>query len=197
MRRIILASASPRRKELLKQLIGDNFIVYPSSYEEPPQPGLNPEALLIRHSVEKARDVAKHFDSGIVISADTSVLHNGEVLGKPISPENAEEMLKKLSGKKFRVVTGLTVLDLDSSQEISESESTDVWLTNMSAEQISAYVKTGEPLDKAGAFAAQGKGAVLVERIEGDFFNAVGLPLFRLGKILDRFGVSVFDESFS
>jgi septum formation protein len=197
MRRIILASASPRRKELLKQLIGDNFIVYPSSYEEPPQPGLNPEALLIRHSVEKARDVAKHFESGIVISADTSVLHNGEVLGKPISPENAEEMLKKLSGKKFRVVTGLTVLDLDSSQEISESESTDVWLTKMSAEQISAYVKTGEPLDKAGAFAAQGKGAVLVERIEGDFFNAVGLPLFRLGKILDRFGVSVFDERFS
>jgi septum formation protein len=197
MRRIILASASPRRKELLKQLIGDNFIVYPSSYEESPQPGLNPEALLIRHSVEKARGVAKQFDSGIVISADTSVLHNGEVLGKPISPENAEEMLKKLSGKKFRVVTGLTVLDLDSSQEISESESTDVWLTNMSAEQISAYVKTGEPLDKAGAFAAQGKGAVLVERIEGDFFNAVGLPLFRLGKILDRFGVSVFDESFS
>lgn len=196
MRRIILASSSPRRKELLKQLIGDNFIVYPSSYEEPPQPGLNPEELLIRHSIEKARDVAQHFDSGIIISADTSVLYNGEVLGKPVSPENAEEMLRKLSGRKFRVVTGLTVLDLDSSQEISESESTEVWMSKLSKEQVSAYVRTGEPLDKAGAFAAQGKGAVLVEKVEGDFFNAVGLPLFRLGKILERLGVSVFDESF-
>lgn len=197
MRRIILASASPRRKELLKQLIGDNFLVFPSSYEEPPQPDLSPEELLIRHSVEKARDVAKHFDSGIIISADTSVLHNEEVLGKPDSPENAEEMLKKLNGRKFRVITGLTVLDLDSKQEISESESTDVWMAEMSEKQISAYVRTGEPLDKAGAFAAQGKGAVLIERIEGDFFNAVGLPLFRLGKTLERLGVSVFEESFS
>ncbi|WP_410508794.1 Maf family nucleotide pyrophosphatase [Methanosarcina hadiensis] len=197
MRRIILASASPRRKELLKQLIGDNFIVYPSSYEEPSQLDLNPEELLIKHSIEKARDVAKHFDSGLIISADTSVLYNGEVLGKPSSPENADEMLKKLNGKKFRVVTGLTVLDLDSAQEISEYESTDIWMSEMNAEQISAYIRTGEPLDKAGAFAAQGKGAVLVERVEGDFFNAVGLPLFRLGKILERFGVSVFDEEFS
>lgn len=197
MRRIVLASASPRRKELLKQLIGDNFIVCPSSYEEPPQPGLNPEELMIKHSIEKARDIAKHFDSGIIISADTSVLYNGEVLGKPVSPENAKEMLKKLSGKKFKVITGLTVLDLDHENEISEYESTDIWMSKMSEEQISAYVRTGEPLDKAGAFAAQGKGAVLVERTEGDFFNAVGLPLFRLGKILERFGVSVFDESFS
>lgn len=197
MRRIILASASPRRKELLRQLIGDNFLVSPSSYEEPPQPDLAPEELLIRHSIGKARDVAKHFSSGIIISADTSVLYNGEVLGKPNFPEKAEEMLKKLNGRKFRVVTGFTVLDLDSAQEISESESTDVWMSEMDDEQILAYVRTGEPLDKAGAFAAQGKGAVLIERIEGDFFNAVGLPLFRLGKILERFGVSVFDESFS
>jgi septum formation protein len=197
MRRIILASASPRRNELLKQLIGDNFVVYPSSYEEPPHPGLNPEELLLKHSIEKARDVAKHFDSGIVISADTSVLYNGEILGKPDSPKNAEEMLGKLSGNKFMVMTGLTVLDLDSMQEISESESTNVWMAKISQEQISAYVRTGEPLDKAGAFAAQGKGAVLVEKVEGDFFNAVGLPLFRLGQILERLGVSVFEEGFS
>lgn len=196
MRRIILASASPRRKELLKQLIGDNFVVYPSSYEELPQPGLNPEELLLKHSIEKAKDVAKHFDSGIVISADTSVLYNGEILGKPHLPEKAEEMLEKLSGRKIQVITGLTVLDLDSAQEISESESTNVWMAKISKEQISAYVRTGEPLDKAGAFAAQGKGAVLVEKVEGDFFNAVGLPLFRLGKILERLGVSVFDEGF-
>lgn len=196
MRRIILASASPRRKELLKQLIGDNFLVYPSSYEEPLHPCMKPEELLLKHSIEKARDVAKHFDSGIVISADTSVIYNGEVLGKPGSPENAEKMLEKLSGRKIQVITGLTVLDLDSAQEISESESTNVWMAKISKEQISAYVRTGEPLDKAGAFAAQGKGAVLVEKVDGDFFNVVGLPLFRLGKILERLGVSVFEEGF-
>jgi len=197
MRRIILASASPRRKELLKQLIGEKFLVYPSSYEEPPQPGLNPEEVLLKHSVEKARDVAKHFNSGIVISADTSVIYNGEILGKPGSPENAEKMLEKVSGREIQVITGLTVLDLDSMQEISEFESTNVWMAKISKEQISAYVRTGEPLDKAGAFAAQGKGAVLVEKVDGDFFNVVGLPLFRLGKILERLGVSVFEEGFS
>jgi septum formation protein len=197
MRRIILASASPRRKELLKQLIGDNFLVYPSSYEEPPQPGLSPEELLMKHSVEKARDVAKHFNSGIIISADTSVICEGEILGKPHLPEKAEKMLEKLSGREIQVITGLTVLDLDSAQEISESESTNIRMAKISKEQISAYVRTGEPLDKAGAFAAQGKGAVLVEKVEGDFFNAVGLPLFRLGKILERLGVSVFEEDFS
>lgn len=195
--KIILAPASPRRKELLKQLIGDNFVVYPSSYEEPPQPGLSPEELLLKHSVEKARDVAKHFDSGLIISTDTSVLYNGEVLGKPHLPENAKKMLAKLSGRKIQVITELTVLDLDSAQEISESESTNVWLAELSKEQISAYVRTGEPLDKAGAFAAQGKRAVLVKIVEGDFFNAVRLPLFRLGNILERLGVSVFEESFS
>ena len=197
MRQIILASASPRRKELLEQLIGNNFLVYASSYGEAPHSGLSPEELLIMHSVEKARDVAKHFDSGLVISADTSVLFNGELLGKPHSPEKAEEMLEKLSGQRFRILTGLTVLDLDSGEEISELESTIVWMTELSKERISAYVRTGEPLDKAGAFAVQGKGAVLVERIEGDFFNAVGFPLFRLGKILQRVEVSVFEEGLS
>jgi septum formation protein len=197
MRQIILASASPRRKELLKQLIGDNFLVHASSYGESPYPGLHPEELLVKHSVKKARDVAKHFDSGLVISADTSVLFNGELLGKPQSPAKAEEMLKMLSGQRFRVITGLTVLDLDSGTEFSELESTTVWMDKISKDRISAYVRTGEPLDKAGAFAAQGKGAAFVEKIEGDFFNIVGLPLFRLGKILHRAGVSIFEEDLS
>lgn len=197
MRQIILASASPRRKELLKQLIGDNFLVYASSYEESPCPGMLPEELLLRHSAGKARDVAKHFNSGLVISADTSILFNGELLGKPKSSEEAEKMLKLLSGQRFLVITGLTVLDLDSRTEISELESTTVWMDKISNEQISAYVRTGEPLDKAGAFAVQGKGAAFVEKIEGDFFNVVGLPLFRLGKILQKVGVSIFEEDLS
>jgi len=197
MRQIILASASPRRKELLKQLIGDNFLVYASSYEESPCPGMHPEELLLKHSAEKARDVAKYFNSGLVISADTSVLFNGKLLGKPKSFEEAEKMLKLLSGQRFLVITGLTVLDLDSGAEINELESTTVWMDEISNEQISAYLRTGEPLDKAGAFAVQGKGAAFVEKIEGDFFNVVGLPLFRLGKILQKVGVSIFEEDLS
>jgi len=194
MRRIILASASPRRKELLKQLIGDNFEVHVSSYEESPIPDLSPESLLIRHSLEKARDVAKHFESGIIIAADTSVICDGEVLGKPYTPERAKEMLEKISGKTVQVITGLTVLDIDRGEEISESEVTDVRMKEMNEKEIEAYVRTGEPLDKAGAFGIQDKGAVLVERVEGDFFNVVGLPLFRLGWILERLGVSVFGD---
>jgi septum formation protein len=197
MHQIILASASPRRKELLRQLIGDNFLVYPSSYEEPPYPDLSPEELLLKHSIEKARNVAKHLDAGLVISADTSVICNGEILGKPQSPEKADEMLTKLSGQRFEVINGLTVLDLSTGREISESETTIVWMAKISKEQISAYIGTGEPLDKAGAFAAQGKGAIFIERIEGDFFNVVGLPLFRLGKIMESFGISIFEERFS
>lgn len=197
MRQIILASASPRRKELLRQLIGDNFLVHASSYVEFPYPDLRPEELLIKHSMEKARDVANHFDSGLVISADTSVLFNGKLLGKPKSPEKAEKMLEMLSGQKFRVITALTILDLDSGKETSELESTTVWMDKISKEQVSAYVRTGEPLDKAGAFAAQGKGAALVEKIEGDFFNVVGLPLFRLAKMLQRAGVSIFEQDLS
>jgi septum formation protein len=195
MRQIILASASPRRKELLEQLIEDNFLVYPSTYEEISLPGLSPEELLKKHSIGKARDVAKHFNSGLIISADTLVICNGETLGKPKSPERAREMLEKLSGRKFRVTTSLTVLDLDNRKEISELESTHVFMKKLSEKEILGYVRTGEPLDKAGAFGIQGKGALFIEKIEGDFFNTVGLPLFLLGKILEDFGVFLFKEA--
>ena len=121
----------------------------------------------MRHSVEKARSVANNFDAGLVISADTSVICNGEILGKPQFSEKADEMLTKLSGQRFEVITGLTVLDLSTGKEISESETTIVWMAKISKKQISAYIRTGEPLDKAGAFAAQGKGAIFIERIEG------------------------------
>jgi septum formation protein len=182
MRHIILASESPRRKELLKQLIGDNFLVHVSYDKESPIPDLRPEELLLRHSLKKARDVAKYFNSGIVISAVSSVLFNGKLLGKTQYPEKAEEMLKMLSGQKFSVITGLTVLDLDNEMEISELEFTNVWMDEISKEKISAYVKKGETLNKAGAFAIQGKGAAFVKRIEGDFYNIVDLSLFRFRK---------------
>lgn len=195
MRQIILASASPRRKELLEQLIGDNFLVFPSSYEEISLPGLTPEELLKKHSIGKARDVAEHFNSGLIISADTLVICDSETLGKPGSPERAKEMLKKLSGRKFRVITSLTVLDLDNKKEISELESTLVFMKKLNEKEILGYIRTGEPLDKAGAFGIQGKGALFIERIKGDFFNTVGLPLFRLGRILEEFGIFLFEDT--
>jgi septum formation protein len=193
MREIVLASASPRRKELLRQLIGDNFKIIPGSYHEKPQPEMEPLDLIIHNSREKARDVASLTSSGIVIAADTVVLCDEKILGKPHTEDKAREMLRQISGKKVHVITGLTVMDIDGNRQTSTSETTDVMIKQMSDAEIEAYVKTAEPIDKAGAFAIQGKGAIIVERIEGDYFNVVGLPLFRLNKILREFGIDVLE----
>lgn len=193
MHRIVLASASPRRKELLRQLIGDNFEVCVSSYDEAPQPRMDAAELVVHHSLSKARAVARKFDSGIIISADTVVLCEGQVLGKPHSSENAKEMLAAISGKVVQAITGMTVLDIDSGNEVSVCEITDVNMKEMSGAEITSYVMSGEPLDKAGGFAIQGKGAILVESIRGDFFNVVGLPLFKLGIILEDLGIPIFE----
>lgn len=193
MREIVLASASPRRKELLRQLIGDNFKIVPGSYHEKPQPEMEPIDLIIHNSREKAREIASVISSGIVIAADTVVLCDEKILGKPHTEDKAREMLRQISGKKVHVITGLTVMDIDGNRQTSTSETTDVMIKQMSDAEIEAYVKTAEPIDKAGAFAIQGKGAIIVERIEGDYFNVVGLPLFRLNKILREFGIDVLE----
>jgi septum formation protein len=146
---------------------------------------------IIHNSREKARDVASLTSSGIVIAADTVVLCDEEILGKPHTKDKAREMLRKISGKKVHVVTALTVIDIDSNCQTSTSETTDVMIKQMSDAEIEGYIETLEPLDKAGAFAIQGKGAIIVEKIEGDYFNVVGLPLFKLNKILRDFGVDV------
>lgn len=193
MRQVILASASPRRKELLRQLIGDNFKVVESSYHEKLQPEMKPIDFVIHNSREKAKEVASVTDHGIVIGADTVVLCNGEILGKPHTEDKARETLKLISGKKVHVVTGLTVIDIDADRQTSVSETTDITIKQMSDAEIEAYVRTAEPIDKAGAFAIQGKGAIIVERIEGDYFNVVGLPLFKLNKILLESGIDILD----
>jgi len=189
MRDIFLASASPRRKELLRQLIGKNFKVVPSSYHEKTQPEMEPLDLIIHNSVEKAQDVSSAVTSGIVIAADTVVIWDERILGKPHSEDKAREMLKQISGKKVSVITGVTVMDIDAQRRTSISETTDLMIKQLSNAEIEAYVNTEEPLDKAGAFAIQGKGAIIVERIEGDYFNVVGLPLFKLNKVLLDFGI--------
>jgi septum formation protein len=192
MRRIILASGSPRRRILLQQLIGDNFDVKPSSYKENNR-DLDPLRLVLYHSLQKGKDVAKTLDSGIVVSADTVVSYKNQMIGKPKGREDAIKTLKEISGGIVKVITGIAVIDIDNEKEIQGHETTRVWVKELSDKEIEDYVNSGEPLDKAGAFGIQGKGAFLVERLEGCYFNVVGLPLFKLSTLLEKSGISIFD----
>jgi septum formation protein len=191
MRQIILASSSPRRKKLLSPLI-KNLKIVPSSFEENNSEKINPKKLAEKHAVGKARDVAKKFKSGVVIGADAFVVLDGEILGKPKDEEDAFFMLKKQSGRWTDVISGIAVVDIDNSKEYVEHEITKVKMNRMSDDEIWRYIKTKDPLDKAGAFGMQDKGAVFVERIDGCYSNVVGLPLPRLRKILKQCGVEIF-----
>ena len=190
MKTIILASASPRRKELLSKT-GLKFRVDESSYEENLKLTLKPDKLAIFLAREKARDVARRHRNALIISADTIVVLNSRVFGKPRSRKEAKEMLKALSGKAHTVITGYTIMDTGSGEELSGSVKSKVFFKVLSEREIDAYIKSGEPLDKAGAYGVQGLGAVIVRRIEGDFFNVMGLPLNSLAESLKNFGISV------
>ncbi|APH39029.1 Maf family nucleotide pyrophosphatase [Methanohalophilus halophilus] len=193
MRRIILASSSPRRRELLKQLIGDNFEIIPSVYNEIMIEGLDSASQALQHALGKGRDVAAKYPDSVIIAADTVVLCDGKLLGKPACKEDAMSMLEMINRRAVAVLTGIVVIDSGKGIENTDIVSTQVRMANISRKEITAYLKTGEPMGKAGAFAIQGFGAVLVEKVEGDFFNVVGLPLFRLSQMLKNIGVDVFE----
>ena len=188
MRKIILASESPRRKELLKRT-GLSFEVAPSDLEEDLSLNLDPHELAKHISAEKAASVAGKYPDAVIIAADTFIVLGDTVLGKPHTGEEAKRMLGALSGREHSVITGFTILDTSSNAKHTESVETRVWFRELSDGQIEAYVRTGEPLDKAGAYAIQGQGAALVEKIEGDYENVVGLPLSALRESLRRFGI--------
>ncbi len=179
-----MASASPRRAELLAQA-GWDFTVLPVDIEE--GFGAGPvESAVSELALRKARAcMAKR---GLVIGADTVVVLDGKVLGKPASNEDACEMLAALSGREHRVITGVAVLNTATGAELAEAEETAVRFRALTREEIEAYVRSGEPMDKAGAYGIQGKGALLVEGITGCYFNVVGLPLSRLARMLQRAG---------
>lgn len=191
MRKIILASASPRRKALLKQ-IGLNFEVVVSDIDEKIDKNLKPDKLAENLSLQKAEDVAKKYKDAIIIAADTFVVLDNEILGKPGTAKKAREMLKKLSGKVHSVITGFTIIDTKSGKTVTKSVKSKVFMKKLTKEEIDAYVNTGEPLDKAGAYAVQERGGLFVKKIEGDFFNVVGLPIFAVTKALKKFGVKIF-----
>jgi septum formation protein len=190
MKGIILASASPRRKELLEK-VGLKFEVDPSNHTERLQPRLEPHELARSISREKARAVASKHKNAIVIAADTFGVFKGKIIGKPRTEVEAREMLTTLSGKSHSVITGFTILDTDENKILSKSVETKVYIKKLTSEEIHAYVKSKESLDKAGAYAIQGLGSVIVERIEGDYFNVMGLPLCALTESLKEFGIYV------
>jgi septum formation protein len=199
MRRIILASASPRRKELLTQ-IHLTFEVEPSKYAENVKTKLAPEALVRFLSREKAKAIAPKYPDSLIIAADTIGVIHGQVIGKPETPAAARRMLCLLSGKTHVVITGFTILDTGSGRELTRAVKTAVTFRKLTLSEIDAYISSGEPfrenlqgepLDKAGAYAIQGRGAVLVKELKGDYYNVMGLPLSALTVALKKFGVDV------
>jgi len=185
---IILASQSPRRRELLTQM-GLSYCVEAADIDEHMDRALPPDKLVEAISAEKAAAVARiEGNAPLIIAADTVVVLDGAVLGKPHDEKDAREMLSRLSGCKHQVYTGFTVRQGE--KVVTRSECTGVVFRALTAEEIAAYVATGEPMDKAGAYGIQGVGALLVEGVEGDYFNVMGLPVCALGKVLKEFGVN-------
>lgn len=170
MRKIILASTSPRRRELLEK-IGLEFEVLGSDYEEDMSIDLEPLELAKYLSLGKAKAVAKDYQDYIIIAADTFVVLGKKLLGKPGTPEKAVEMLREISGKNVSSISGVTIIDTGSNTTISKSIETNIFIKKLSESEIQKYVASGEPLDKAGAFAIQGLGSVMIEKIEGDYCN--------------------------
>lgn len=186
MKKIILASQSPRRYVLLKKLIPD-FEVLADESEEEKIPHESPEDMVQRLAKNKAMHIAERIkEDALILAADTVVAVGNRVLGKPKDQEDAFAMLSALSGKTHQVYTGIAVVDKQTGKRTAEYEVTTVRFRTLEAEEIQAYIQTGEPMDKAGAYGIQEKGALLIEGIEGDYFNVVGLPLCRLGKLLQR-----------
>jgi septum formation protein len=175
---------------LLRQ-IGVAFTSDPADVDERILPGEDAEAYAVRVALDKARVAAGRADNGIVIAADTIVVFGDTILGKPADARDAERMLGMLSGGVHRVISGLAVVDAKTGRMRTGVAVTTVWFRDLAPDEILSYVSTGEPLDKAGGYGIQEKGSLLVEKIEGCYFNVVGLPLSLLGKILREFGVNL------
>ena len=206
MSQIILASQSPRRKELLEQ-IGLEFEICPAKGEEIITKSI-PEEVVMELSKQKAEEVAamvstyaqQHKDITtpsdiLVIGADTVVAYDGKILGKPVDEADAKRMLTMLSGNTHSVFTGVTLVLIDKSGRAGELvfyEKTDVKMHEMSEAEIDRYIATGEPMDKAGSYAIQGKCAIYVEKIDGDYNNVVGLPITRIYQELKKIGIDLY-----
>ena len=186
MEEIILASSSPRRKEIL-----DKYKVFPtivsSNIVEKINNDENPEQIAMSLAFQKAYDISKLYPDKIVIGADTIVVYDGQVLGKPKDNDDAFRILKLLNGNEHNVITGISLIQNSSNIKIVDYESTLVKFRFLSDKEINNYIETFEPMDKAGAYGIQGQGALLVEKINGCYLNVVGLPLVKLDFLLNKF----------
>ena len=193
--RLILASASPRRKELLRQ-VGVEFDIEVSHAPEIIDPTLPTEEMVQQLALQKASAVAAGHENGLVLGSDTVVVNDGRLLGKPSTKEEAAEMLRSLSGRWHQVMTAVAIVDASGMREPWVTvEKTGVKFRDLSEEDIAAYVATGESMDKAGAYGIQGFGALLVEKIEGCYFNVVGLPLQRVAAGLRNWEMNLYAYS--
>ncbi|HXH06564.1 MAG TPA: Maf family protein [Vicinamibacterales bacterium] len=194
MARLVLASASPRRAELLAAA-GFSFDVEPTEIDESPQPGESPDAYVVRLAIAKARAAAERLRGGepagelVVLGADTTVLVDGVVLGKPADDREAAAMLRRLSGRVHDVLTGIALAH--DGVVRTACERTRVRMARLAEEEIAWYVATGEPRDKAGAYAVQGRASRFIEAIEGSYTNVVGLPVATVYRLLREAGVSL------
>ncbi|HGM3505729.1 TPA: nucleoside triphosphate pyrophosphatase [Clostridioides difficile] len=189
---IILASASPRRKEILENT-NVRFDIIKNEIDEIILEGEAPKHLVMRLAFEKSMSVASEHNEDIVIGADTVVVLDNAILGKPKDKSCARDMLKRLSGREHQVITGISLINLCEDKKVIDYVISNVKFKTLSEQDIEDYLKTNESFDKAGAYGIQGYGALLVEEIIGDYFNIVGLPISRLGDLLKKhFSVNLF-----
>lgn len=188
MAKIVLASGSPRRQELLRRMGITDFTVRVPEVEEYFPAGLTPEETVCYISREKSQAVASGADE-IVITADTMVFLDDKKLGKPADEAEALQMLTALQGRRHTVCTGVTVRQGE--KALTHAQHTDVYFRPATQRELKAYIAGGKPMDKAGAYGVQGQGALLVERIDGDFFNVMGLPVVLLAEMLGEFGLQL------
>lgn len=191
MKNIILASTSKGRKDLLER-VGVQFTVEPSDYEEDMSLNIPPQELVKMFSQGKARAVAAKHSEGITIGADSIVVLDGKAIGKPKDEAHAREILRSLSGRGHTFLTGFTVIDIAAGKEITNTVETAVIFKEISPEELDAYLASGEPMQgHAAGYAVQGRAAVFIKRIEGEYTNIIGLPLYSLNEALREFGVSL------
>lgn len=194
MEKFILASASLRRIEMLQNL-GLKFKQKVSWVDEEAYVDFyDPFKLAEKLAFAKAESVASDENSGIVIGADTIVVYKNEIMGKPQNRQDAERMLKRLRGKSHSVISGIALINAETMEYKTSTEKTDVYFRDFNDSAAEAYLNTGEYVDKAGGYAIQGKGAVLVEKIDGCYNNVVGLPLGKLAQLLEKIGINIWRE---
>lgn len=193
MKKVILASNSPRRREILGKFI--DFEAVAAEVKEDNDFYKSPETLVMALAFEKANSVAVKHEDAIVIGADTVVEIEGEILGKPKSREDAKRMMEKLRGKTHKVITGFSIIDLSSDKKYMDYEVTEVVFKDLSDEDIEAYLNKAEYMDKAGAYGIQEEAALFVEKIEGDYLNIVGFPISKIYTVLkDNFDLYLLEE---